>query len=152
MNKKTHRTTTIVAISTGKQYRLRRLQLAGKDEAALNAAIVSTLDSNKLPTTGYTIVKRGPISALPQPKTGVTINEQHDYITVRAVFADGSVNMTWSWNGERVSGRGIDSTAMRAVIRSMKIEKTSSAKLKSEAVRDLASKFTPVNQFVAALA
>jgi hypothetical protein len=121
-------------------------------DCALNAAIVSTLDFNKLPTTGYTIVKRGPISALPQPKTGVTINEQHDYITVRAVFADGSVNMTWSWNGERVSGRGIDSTAMRVVIRSMKIEETSSAKLKSEAVRDLASKFASVKQFVAALA
>lgn len=44
------------------------------------------------------------IKELPAPKLGAKLNEQHDYVTLRATFLDGVLNMTTSFSGFKMSG------------------------------------------------
>jgi|GEM_PF-6782751 len=44
------------------------------------------------------------VKPLPAPKLGAKLNKQHDYVSLRAVFLDGTITMTTSWGGLKASG------------------------------------------------
>jgi len=67
---------------------------AGRANSAFAPHLVGVLDSD-------ITVK---IAKLPRPKVGVTLNEQHDYLTLTVVLPEGRLNLTVSRSGERMTG------------------------------------------------
>lgn len=50
------------------------------------------------------VIESVTVTVLKAPKLGAKLNNQHDYVSLRAVFLDGKLNLTTSWGGMKMSG------------------------------------------------
>lgn len=116
----THRYELIVKLASGKRVRAKgKVSVpAGKpDNAIAIADITRWLDKAEQPFTAEGSAK---FFKLPIPKVGAKLNTQHDYLTLRATFADGTtLNLTTSRNGTKTSGSALDNPLSRPLNRAL---------------------------------
>lgn len=103
MNYPTHQV-VCVFIENGQRIHTGKIKFFGGADvdASARAAAVATLEGfkRKYPYTIDSLT----VKPLPAPKLGAKLNKQHDYVSLRAVFLDGTITMTTSWGGLKSSG------------------------------------------------
>lgn len=139
-NKPTHRFEAIVTIP-GRERPVRvTTKVVGIADEAVRAAIVKVLDYNSIPSGTFTITKLR-TSKLPAPSTKLAVRRlnNHDYVTVTVILADGRANLTWSRYREQVSGTLVRHALTKRVLDLM-------TKARTGSVGDLATKFVAAGE------
>lgn len=83
-------------------------------EATARTVVIKFLTSLHKKPKPFTI-ETLQVTALKPAKLGAKLNKQHDYISLKATFLDGSMTLTSSWGGIKLSGDFVGHPATKEI-------------------------------------